>query len=83
MVGEGSEGEWGTTGDGGSGRGVGVLPSPSSSSLCSLHNRPMNARDQVLRQGRDFNQGAGRRRRWQASGSKISILLGSGCQVLL
>ena len=30
-----------------------VLPSPSS--LCSPHHRPMNPRDEVLRQRRDFN----------------------------
>ena len=38
--------------------------------LCLLHNRPVNPRDEVLRQGRDFNRGAGRQRRWQASTSK-------------
>ena len=39
-----------------------VLPTPSS--LCSLPNdRPMNLRDEVLRKGRDFNQGASRPRR--------------------
>ena len=27
--------------------------SPSPSLLCSSHNRPMNLRDEVLRQGRD------------------------------
>ena len=26
--------------------------------LCLLHNRPVNPRDEVLRQGRDFNRGA-------------------------
>ena len=30
-----------------------LLPSPSS--LCSPHDRPMNLRDEVWRQGRDFN----------------------------
>ena len=44
--------------------------SPSPSSLCSLQDRPVNPRDEVLRQGRDFNQGASRPRRWQASASK-------------
>ena len=38
-----------------------VLPSPGS--LCSPHQRPMNPSNEVLRQGRDFNQGAGRPRR--------------------
>ena len=39
-----------------------VLPTPSS--LCSLPNsRPMNLRDEMLRKGRDFNQGASRPRR--------------------
>jgi len=42
----------------------------SPSSLCSPHDRPMNLRDKVLRQGRDFNWGAGRLRRWQANASK-------------
>ena len=39
----------------------GLLLSPSS--FCLLQNRPMNLRDEVLRQGRDFNWGAGRLRR--------------------
>ena len=40
-----------------------ILLSPGS--LCSLHNRPMKPRDEVLRQGRDFNRGAGKLRRRQ------------------
>ena len=32
-----------------------VLPSPSL--LCSSHSRPINLRDEGLRQGRDFIQG--------------------------
>ena len=43
---------------------------PSASSLCSPHDRPMNPRDKVPSQGRDFNRGADRPRRWQASTSK-------------
>ena len=39
----------------------GLLLSPSS--FCSLQNRPVNLRNEVLRQGRDFNWGAGRLRR--------------------
>ena len=37
---------------------------PSQSLLCSPHNRPMNLRDKVLRQGRDFNWGVSQPRRW-------------------
>ena len=37
---------------------------PSQSLLCSPHNRPMNPRDKVLKQGRDFNWGVSRPRRW-------------------
>ena len=43
---------------------------PSPSSLYSPHDKPMNLRDKMLRQGRDFNWGACRLRRWQASASK-------------
>ena len=46
---------------------------PSTSLLCSP-KRPMNLRDQVLRQGRDFNWGAGSLRKWQ--GSKNYHLIG-------
>ena len=35
-----------------------MLLSPNS--LCLPHDRPLNPRDEVLRQGRDFNPGAGR-----------------------
>ena len=35
----------------------------SQSLLCSPHNRPMNPRDKVLRQGRDFNWGVSQPRR--------------------
>ena len=49
---------------------VGCQAPLSPSSLCSLNGRPMNPRDEVLRQGRDFNPGAGRLRRWQGSASK-------------
>ena len=45
-----------------------LLASPGS--LCSLHDRPRNPRDEMSRQGRDFNRGSGRPRRWQASASK-------------
>ena len=45
-----------------------MLSSPTL--LCSLHDRPINLRDKILRQKEDFNQGAGRPRRWQASASK-------------
>ena len=45
-----------------------LLPSPSL--LCSPHNRPVNLRDKVLRQGRDFKWGVSQPRRWQASASK-------------
>ena len=60
-------------GRGGEGRinykfGVNMLPSPNS--LYPPHNRPMNPRDKVLRQGRDFNWGTSRPRRWQANASK-------------
>ena len=45
-----------------------VLQSPSS--LCLPHDGPVKPRDKVVRQGRDFNPGAGRLSRWQASASK-------------
>ena len=41
-----------------------------SSPLCLPHHRPMNLRDEGLRQGRDINRGAHWPRRWQASTSK-------------
>ena len=44
-----------------------MLLSPSS--LSSPHNRPMNPREEGLKQGRDFNQGASSQRKWQASES--------------
>ena len=44
-----------------------LLLSPSS--LCLLHDRPMNPRGGVEAK-RDFNWGASRPRRWQASVSK-------------
>ena len=47
-----------------------MLLSPSS--LTSPHDRPMNPRDEGLRQGRDFNQGASSPRKWQASQSPSS-----------
>ena len=47
-----------------------IFISPSPSSLFLAHDRPMNPRDEALRQGRDFNQGASRPRRWMASTSK-------------
>ena len=34
-----------------------MLSSPTL--LCSLHDRPINLRDKILRQKEDFNQGAG------------------------
>ena len=46
----------------------GMLLSPSS--FCLLHNRPMNLRDELLRQGIDFNWGDSWLRRRQASTSK-------------
>ena len=45
----------------------------SSSSLCSPHDRPMNTRDKVLRQGRDFNLRTGRPRIWQSRTSKLPL----------
>ena len=42
----------------------------SPSSLCLLHDRPMNLRDEGLKQGRHFIQGLCWLRRWQASTSK-------------
>ena len=47
---------------------ISLLLSPSS--LCSPQARPVNPRDEVLKQGRDFNWGASRLRRWQANTSK-------------
>ena len=38
--------------------------------LFLLHQAPVNPRDKVLRQERDFNRGAGRPTSWQASTSK-------------
>ena len=55
-----------------------VLLSPST--FCSPHDRPMNLREEVLSQGRDFNG----EQADQEDGRlvpKITILLGSGCQV--
>ena len=46
-----------------------MLPSPSS--LCLLHDRPRNPRDKMFRQGRDFNEGTRRQRRWQVRNSKL------------
>ena len=46
-------------------------PSVTESKLALLTaQRPTNPRDEVLRQGRDFNRGVGRPKRWQASASK-------------
>ena len=47
---------------------ISLLLSPSS--LCSPQARPVKPRDEVLKQGRDFNWGASRLRRWQANTSK-------------
>ena len=49
-----------------------MLLSPSS--LCSLYNRPRNPRNKMLRQGRDFNQGASRPRRWRARTSSYYLI---------
>ena len=38
--------------------------------LCLPQDRPMNPRHKVSRQGRNFNRGASRPKRWQASASK-------------
>ena len=45
-------------------------PSVTESKLALLAARSMNPRDEVLRQGRDFNRGVGRPKRWRASASK-------------
>ena len=49
-----------------------MLLSPSL--LCLLHNRPRNPRNKILRQGRDFNQGASRLRRWRARTSSYYLI---------
>ena len=54
-----------------------MLSSPSS--LCSLHDRPMNLKDKMLRQRKQIYSESSWPRRWQPR----AILLGSGCQFLL
>ena len=56
-----------------------LLPSPSL--LCSLHGGPMTLRGEGLRQGADFNWGAGWWKRQQLV-PQNNHLMGSGCQVL-
>ena len=50
--------------------------------LHSPHHRPLNPRDKLLRQERDFNQGACRPRRWQASTSKQASYWGLDARFL-
>ena len=44
-----------------------VSVTKSRLTLHSLHDRLMNPKEEVMRQGRDFNWSAGRPTRWQAT----------------
>ena len=58
-----------------------VLLLPNPSLLCSPHRRPVNPRDELLRQGRDFIQKAADREDGRLA-SQNNHLMGSGYQVL-
>lgn len=57
-----------------------VLPTRAHFAYCQ--RQATKTWDEMLRKGRDFNQGASRPRRWQARNLKTTILSCSGSQVL-
>ena len=56
---------------------------PDSSLFCSLHSRPVNARDKVLRQGVQLYLESQLTKKMADSCLKITIFCGPDCQVVL